>query len=255
MRRSVAIALLAAGFVFPALAQRGGSHGGSAGHSSGGFHGGFAAPHFSSGFAAPHFSGSFSRGFTSPRPYGFAGVPRYNSASGYRAPYMGANSLRSRGSRPSVTFSIRTAGFNRFNRFNRFGFPGWIGLGPLGYDGDDLGYDDSADSGSSPGSYGPEAYPDQSPGEQDPSAFRSEYPPSYAPTPQGQIPAAENATTIVFKDGRPSEQIHNYALTQSTLFVLDQNRRDIPLDQVDLAATENANRAAGMEFQVPATSQ
>jgi hypothetical protein len=63
------------------------------------------------------------------------------------------------------------------------------------------------------------------------------------------------ATTIVFKDGRPPEQIRNYALTQTNLYVMDQQRRDIPLDQIDLAATEKANRAAGIEFQVPQSVQ
>jgi hypothetical protein len=56
----------------------------------------------------------------------------------------------------------------------------------------------------------------------------------------------------VFKDGRPSEQIHNYALTRTDLFVLDQRHRDIPLDELDLAATAKVNHDAGVEFHIPA---
>ena len=63
-------------------------------------------------------------------------------------------------------------------------------------------------------------------------------------------PAPEDAVTIIYKDGR-SEQIHNYALTRTTLYVTDKRRREIPLEQVDVAATEKVNHDAGVEFQVP----
>ena len=49
-------------------------------------------------------------------------------------------------------------------------------------------------------------------------------------------PPQPYAVTLVFKDGRPSEQIHNYLLTRTTLYVQDQHRRDIALDQLDLSA-------------------
>jgi hypothetical protein len=57
--------------------------------------------------------------------------------------------------------------------------------------------------------------------------------------------------TLVFKDGRPAEQIHNYMLTRTTLYVQDERRREIPVDELDLAATVKANKAAGVDFQVP----
>ena len=57
--------------------------------------------------------------------------------------------------------------------------------------------------------------------------------------------------TLVFRDGRPNEQIHNYMLTSTTLSVLDQGRRDIPVDQLDLSATARLNREAGIEFSLP----
>jgi hypothetical protein len=74
------------------------------------------------------------------------------------------------------------------------------------------------------------------------------YRPAYAPQPP---PADEEAVTLIFKDGRPSEQIHNYILTAKTLYVQDERRRVIPVEQLDLAATEKANLDAGVEFQLP----
>lgn len=75
--------------------------------------------------------------------------------------------------------------------------------------------------------------------------------PSYASP--ASPPTSEDAVKLVFKDRRPSEEIHNYALTPTTLFVLDQHRRDIPIGEIDLAATEKVNRDAGVNFQLPAT--
>lgn len=60
-----------------------------------------------------------------------------------------------------------------------------------------------------------------------------------------------DAVTLVFKDGRPPETIHNYALTRSTLYVTDGRRREIPVADLDLAATEKANREAGVSFELP----
>jgi hypothetical protein len=105
--------------------------------------------------------------------------------------------------------------------------------------------------------YGGDEYQNQPP---PPPPDEPQYrPPAYQPPAQSprapRLPASQSATTIVFKDGRPAEQIHNYALTRTTLFVLDPQRHDIPLDQIDLAATERANRASGIEFRVPQTVQ
>jgi hypothetical protein len=64
-------------------------------------------------------------------------------------------------------------------------------------------------------------------------------------------PTREEAVTLIFKDGRPPEQIHNYLLTRTTLFVGDQGRRAIPTDQLDLVATAKVNQDAGVDFQLP----
>jgi len=65
-------------------------------------------------------------------------------------------------------------------------------------------------------------------------------------------PLRQSTITLIFNDGRPPEQVHNFLLTGSTLTVLDAQYREIPLKEVNVAATESANRAAGVEFRVPA---
>jgi hypothetical protein len=104
--------------------------------------------------------------------------------------------------------------------------------------------------------------------EQD-SASQQDYPAQphagqqYAPQPNGmaaQTPelsgsssgaSSQHAVTVIFNDGRPPVQIHNYLLTASTLTVLDPQYREIPLNNIDVRATEQANRSAGVDFRVP----
>ena len=81
-------------------------------------------------------------------------------------------------------------------------------------------------------------------------------PSPFRPTYQGQIEAApvhpQPSTTLIFKDGRSPVQVHNYALTGSTLYALDgDSRQEIPLSQLDVPATVEANRKAGIDFALP----
>jgi hypothetical protein len=84
-------------------------------------------------------------------------------------------------------------------------------------------------------------------------------PPPYPPAPTvSQLappPQNEEAVTLIFKDGRPSEQIHNYVLTRTTLFVDDRQRREIPTDQLDLVATAKINQEAGIDFRLPSAAR
>jgi hypothetical protein len=83
------------------------------------------------------------------------------------------------------------------------------------------------------------------------------YRPQYQPSPSAIRPVAPPASqvTLVYKDGR-SEQIHNFLLSRDTITIWDQrqneNPREIPIDQLDIAATEKANRDAGVDFRLPA---
>jgi hypothetical protein len=63
---------------------------------------------------------------------------------------------------------------------------------------------------------------------------------------------AQPTTVLIFKDGRPPQKVHNYALTGSTLYALDGDlREEIPLALLDLPATVETNRAAGVDFSLP----
>jgi hypothetical protein len=138
------------------------------------------------------------------------------------------------------------------------GVPTWIGPGyPDYYDGDD---DQSSDQSAEMGPVAGNGYgPDQGP--YDPNA-QSPYdqPLPLAPYPQAppvQAPAGapqpnQQAVTLIFKDGRPPEQIRNYILTGSTLFVGNRWPSEIPLGDLDLAETVKVNRDAGVDFQMPA---
>jgi hypothetical protein len=96
-----------------------------------------------------------------------------------------------------------------------------------------------------PGEYGPE-----------PPEIAEEAPSPFRPVYQGQIEAApvhlQPATTLIFKDGRTPVQVHNYALTGSILYALDgDSRQEIPLSLLDVPATMEANRKAGVDFALP----
>ena len=62
------------------------------------------------------------------------------------------------------------------------------------------------------------------------------------------------ALTLIFKDGH-SQQIHNYAMTRTKIYVLDDaaagRTLEIPLNTIDLQATEETNRQAGVDFSIP----
>ncbi|MBB6144805.1 hypothetical protein HNQ77_002761 [Silvibacterium bohemicum] len=241
MRRFSAVALLLTGLALPACAQRGGGHGGGfSGHAASSFHSGFSAPSASGFASAPRFGGSAS--FRPPAAVpGFGASAARNFYSAGRAPYSGGRSPYS--------------GSNRYRRgYNSpyflsspYFYPGYYpGYYPWS------GYDSLPDSSD----YAPaandvqQAYAPQQEfaGDQRPRMpyFGSAQGPSAV-----QVPQNEDAVTLVFRDGRPSEQIHNYALTRTTLYVLDEHRRDISVDELDLDATAKVNRDAGVDFQLP----
>ena len=135
-----------------------------------------------------------------------------------------------------------------------YGVPGWIAPYYLGFP-DDTG-DDESSSSANPAADG---Y-DQQADDQEPPPWPSNYdqgPVAPAYTFPRSAPAAESeaAITLIFKDGRPPEQIHNYLLTRDTLFVGDRHPSEIPVDQLDLTATAKVNRDAGVDFRLSAGSR
>ena len=131
-------------------------------------------------------------------------------------------------------------------------FGGWLGPGLLDFTGDTAAYDAAVSPTAPPAGensdaqggdlYGPAGPPPGTGGtyENEPGVDR-----------ETQMPAVEDWVTLVFRDGRPPEQIHNYLLTRTTLYVQDGRRREISVEQLDLAATQRANHDAGVEFRLP----
>jgi len=140
------------------------------------------------------------------------------------------------------------------------GYP-WLAFGygaPLGYSMPYAGDGDATD-GPSPMpqadeasiDYGAEPPSPQVAGDGAPS-FRPPYQGAYQGPSQAAPVHAQPATVLIFKDGRPPEKVHNYALTGSTLYALDGDlRREIPLALVNVPATVETNRAAGVDFSLP----
>jgi TolA-binding protein len=77
--------------------------------------------------------------------------------------------------------------------------------------------------------------------------------PSPAPAASAAPEADDKAptTVIVFRDGHRTE-VKNYAIIGQTLWVYtEDDSKKIPLSEVDLTATKNANSERGITFQLP----
>jgi hypothetical protein len=58
--------------------------------------------------------------------------------------------------------------------------------------------------------------------------------------------------TLVFNDGRAPMKVHSYAVTGAAVYVAENGHQQrIPLSALDLPATVQTNRAAGVDFEVP----
>jgi len=261
MKRLAAIATVLMGMGFPAFAQHGGGHGGGSSGGHGGFQGHASAPARGGfGISAP------SRGGAAPR---MAGGPRNSMAPQMpRRSGPGMPGVYSRGGQMPVSRDLRSRnpnggsghdGRGRRDYYRRpyvsaygYGFvpwvapwTGWAGSDYLDYS----GYDDSAtDQGYQQG-YQDNGY-DSQPVQDERPALRPEYQPQGVESQSSQI-VDRLPVTLIFKDGRAPEQIHNYILSRTTLFVMDQHHREIPVDQLDLASTEKLNRDAGVDFHLP----
>jgi hypothetical protein len=141
-------------------------------------------------------------------------------------------------------------GYTWLNSFG-YGFP--VAYGGLPY----AGQDDAGGPQPSPQQAG---YVDQPPADYAPEPpapqVADNAPPTFRPAYPGQVVDApvnpQPATTLIFKDGRPPVQVHNYALTSNTLYALDgDSRQEIPLSLLNVQATVEANRAAGVDFALP----
>ena len=74
---------------------------------------------------------------------------------------------------------------------------------------------------------------------------------AHEPTPEPVIP--QPATVLVYKDGHRADVV-NYAIVGDALFEFDDGRTSkILLAELDLAATEKANDARGVDFKLPSS--
>ena len=118
---------------------------------------------------------------------------------------------------------------------------------PYGDEQDDAGGSQLADYGDQlVNDYGPEG-----------PQMAANAPPPFRPAYQEQAEFApvhaQPVTTLIFKDGRSPLQVHNYALTGSTLYALDgESHQEIPLSEINIPATVEANQKAGVDFALPA---
>jgi hypothetical protein len=129
--------------------------------------------------------------------------------------------------------------------------PGWLNSGFYDY-----GYGNDSGDQQQAAAPPPDAYAQPGPPPPDDQAY-AQIP--ARPTYQGGASASPDLQeqpqiTLIFKDGRPQQVVQNYAVTRTTLYVLDgSRRREIPLDQLDLPQTEKTNLDAGVDFEIPAT--
>ena len=230
MNRLTAVALIFAGLAIPVCAQRGASRGGYSGHTGQPSRGGFSSSASNRFASSPRSSGSASR-FTA------RGLQRVGvNGVGARSPYTGDSRYR----RPYRS-PYRT----------RIPYVLPVGVGPyfMGYP-DAFGYDDS----STAPDYAPEGY-DAQPVDQGQPPPPWPYGATSGSTHPSPAPGSEQAVTLFFKDGRPPEQVHNYILTRTMLYVGDGHHREIPTDELDLAATTELNQDAGVDFRLPAATR
>ncbi|MDP9051032.1 MAG: hypothetical protein M3O31_10000 [Acidobacteriota bacterium] len=246
-RRLIAIAVALAAVALPACAQRGDGHAGSAGHAGGGLissgtHGNYSSPSRSSFAPGPQFGGGQFHGgqFESSR---FTSSQRLSAVNPFN-----------RGNDHDADDRFRYDRFRRpYHSIYTVALPysvGWLNPGYLSYSAFAF-YD-------SPAYAPPQAEPvdDRQPQYNPPPVQQADAPaPTYRPAyqrPHPEVPLPpEEAVTLVFKDGRPTEQIHNFLLTRTTLYVQDDQPYPIPVDQLDLAATTKLNADAGIVFKLP----
>jgi hypothetical protein len=99
--------------------------------------------------------------------------------------------------------------------------------------------------------YGDEGYPPPRP------PYASE---AYAQGNQNPAPTTDGldhpALTLVFNDGRPPEKVNDYVLTGSSVFVAENgHQRVIPVADLNLPATIQQNREAGVDFELPGAAR
>lgn len=147
------------------------------------------------------------------------------------------------------------------NLYPGYGYPLLLNPGFFDWGDSDISSNDRADATS----YNPAPYENYGEGAPDAQAgFPTQVPPASAAYEQRAsaqpvappAPGSEEPLTVMFKDGRAPMTMQNYMVSARVLTDLDaRHYEQIPLDQVDVAATQRANRAAGVGFAIPGISR
>jgi hypothetical protein len=290
---AVAVAVVAIALALPVYGQRGAAHGAPAGRggfsSSSGFaeHAGFAersglsgpsgiarpsAPIRYGGFGGPGFSrmpGPMNSGLRVPFRGGRVtpARPPYRPASGNHSYGWNHNGYGyGHGYQGSYVYAYLGWPYSYGHPYAYYPYPfvidpGFYDWSLPGDNGDGEGgtasYPPYADYGAYAASpqepyYSPGPYPQQ---QYEPAPMPSGARPAYPGATSG-APAAEESLTLIFKNGRAPQTVRNYMMNSKTLTNMDQRHYEqIPLDQIDIAATQQANRARGLDFQVPVASR
>jgi hypothetical protein len=239
-------------------AQRGG--GGHAG--GGGAHAGFSGH---SGFSGGGFGGHVSAGhsFSGARSSGFAGRPLNRGSAFGRGSFGRFNSNHS-----GIGVRIRSYpyyGRNCWGGYCGYGLGGWGypylggGIDPYWWwnNDSDSGADQAAPYGYDDGlanemqEQGLPIRPTPNSGDQD---FHSRSTPPSAPPQQESTPTAP-ATVLVFRD-QHQEEVQNYAIVGQTLWnFTPQHTQKIPLSDLDIPATQQANDDRGVDFHLPSANE
>jgi hypothetical protein len=189
---------------------------------------------------APEYAGNRTgNSYARSEPIGDA-----RSRTAYRPPYTGNhgrnNYPRGRGVWPVSPYNYGFAGY-----------PGYLDY-PWAW-GDDSP-DDQGSASQSPPDYGSQYADQQGQEYPEPPAWPAVNAAQNTPQQTASLQPAE-PVILVFNDGRAPVKIYNYLLTPATLYVMDETRREIAVDQLDLAATAKVNREAGIDFKLPSASR
>jgi len=162
-----------------------------------------------------------------------------------------------------------------FDNWYVYSYPTWPGYGysyvfdPGFYDWDDsdaapdgTAYNQSEPAPSYAAPYADDSY--GAPGETAQEGFPGTMPPARARGPQWGVaepiartaPVTEQSLTVIFKTGRAPVKMQNYMMTGKVLTDLDSGHYEqIPVDQIDIAATQWASGDAGVRFEIPGASR
>lgn len=182
------------------------------------------------------------------------------------------------GDRDHDRFDARRRSFD--NWYNNF-YPTWLSAGygypyvidPGFYDwslpddsDDESGVNPAYDEGGVEPDY-PAPYPEYgygAPRQMPQDGFAGEVPAEAAQSnsraaAEPAAPSAPNSSqklTVIFKNDRAPVKMQNYMMTAKVLTDLDaQHYEQIPIDQIDVAATERVNQADGVGFAIPGASR